>query len=122
MKGDRQMDKAIAAIEAQQAKEKGRSAPWMVGEQLKDMLRREPESAEIVAQDLTTGGMSLSGAEREIKKYADGHRTGSFACVTPAEAEGILREYFGLGERARGDGPSAPGGRTEGMVSLEDFF
>ena len=30
--------KAIAAIKAQQAKEKGRTAPWMVGEQLQAMV------------------------------------------------------------------------------------
>ena len=112
------VEKAIAAIEAQQAKEKGRTAPWMVGEQLKELLQHEPEAAELILQDLTTGGMSLRGAETKIKAFADAHKTGTFACVTPAEAEKILREYFGLGERAATAKP-----KTEGMViALEDFF
>lgn len=40
----------IEAITAQQPKEE--NAVWMVGEQLKDMVRREPQLAEIVLRDL----------------------------------------------------------------------
>ena len=116
------MDKAIAAIEAQQARVKARSAPWMAGEQLKDMIRREPGIGEIIAQDLTAGGMSLEKAEAKIKAYADEHKTGTFACVTPVEAEGILREYFGLpkagGPAAETRAEAAP----EGVIDLADFF
>lgn len=44
---------AIQAIEAQQAKVKPRSPPqWMVGEQLKDICRREPRSAELIGEPL----------------------------------------------------------------------
>ena len=35
-KGDDNMDKAMEAIAEQQGKVRARSAPWMVGEQLKD--------------------------------------------------------------------------------------
>lgn len=121
------MDKAIAAIEEQQAKVKARSAPWMVGEQLKDMVRREPGIGELIAQDLTVGGMSLEKAEVRIKAFADKHRTGNFACVTPAEAEGILREYFGL-PKAEEDlstasrSPSPEGEAGTGVIDLADFF
>lgn len=110
------MNQAIAAIEALQAKESGRTAAWMVGEQLRDMVMREPEIGEIILQDLTTGGMSLRDAEKKIKAFADKHRTGNFACVTPAEAEKILREYFGLGEAGK---PQPEKGK---VISLEDFF
>ena len=123
------MDKAIAAIEAQQAKLTKRSAPWMVGEQMKDLIRREPGIAELIAQDLTAGGMSLTKAEDKIKDFADRHRTGTFACVTPAEAEEILREYFGLPAAAGAQAPSVssadsslPEGAGTGVISLEDFF
>ncbi len=44
-------EKAILAIEAQQAKVTARSPQWMVGEQLKDICRMEPGSAELIAQD-----------------------------------------------------------------------
>lgn len=121
------MDKAIAAIEEQQAKVKVRSAPWMVGEQLKDMIRREPGIGELIAQDLTAGGMSLEKAEVRIKAFADKHKVGNFACVTPAEAEDVLREYFGLPKA--GDNlstaarsPSPEGEAKTGVIDLADFF
>ena len=127
-KGETEMDKAIKAIEAQQGKVKARSAPWMVGEQLKDMVRREPGIGELIHQDLTAGGMSLEKAEVKIKAFADKRRTGNFACVTPAEAEGILREYFGL--PAAGDPHQSPATaashrgsqEAEGVIDLADFF
>lgn len=127
------MDKAMEAIEEQQGRVKARSAPWMVGEQLKDMVRREPGIGELIAQDLTAGGMSLEKAEVRIKAFADKHKTGNFACVTPAEAEGILREYFGL-PKAGVQAPSVssadsslPEGAGTGdggkaVIDLADFF
>ena len=64
-------NKAVEAIEKQQATVKPRSAQWMVGEQLKDICRREPASAELVAQDLGTtryvhrrGGEENQGVRR----------------------------------------------------------
>ena len=87
---------AVEKIEKQQAKEKGRTAAWMVGEQLKDIARHEPESAELLDKDLDIPEMSIQQAEKKIKAYADAHKTGSFACVTPLEAERILREFYGL--------------------------
>lgn len=112
------LEKALEVIKAQQAQEKGRTAPWMVGEQLTELLQHEPEAAELILQDLTTGGMSLRGAEQKIKAFADAHKTGNFACVTPAEAEKILREYFGLAERVAKEKPK-PEGK---VIALEDFF
>lgn len=87
---------AVEKIERQQAKEKGRTAAWMVGEQLKDMARREPESEELLDKDLDIPELSIQKAEKKIKAYADAHKTGNFACVTPMEAERILREFYGL--------------------------
>ena len=121
------MDKAMEAIAEQQAKVKARSAPWMVGEQLKDMIRREPGIAQLIAQDLTAGGMSLTAAEAKIKAFADKNKTGNFACVTPAEAEGILREYFGLPKAGEPHPSAAPtpspeGKAGEAVIDLADFF
>ena len=89
---------AIRAIEAQQAAVQDRSPQWMVGEQLKDICRREPRSAELLVQDLKVDDMSITAAEKKIKAYADKHKTGNFACVTPSEADRILREFYGLPE------------------------
>lgn len=115
-------EKAITAIEAQQAKVKDRSPQWMVGEQLKDICRVEPHSAELIAQDLENESMSIVEAEKKIKAFADGHKTGSFSCVTPPEADRILREFYGLtaaGEPAPDPVPGQPGGN---VLRLEDFF
>ncbi len=110
---------AVEKIEKQQAKEKGRTAAWMVGEQLKDIARREPESAELLDKDLDIPEMSIQQAEKKIKAYADAHKTGSFACVTPAEAERILREFYALA--ARTEQSPAPTGSTEGDGKIIDL-
>ena len=80
------------------AQQKGRegTGPWMVGEQLKDICRREPFSAELIDKDLDVKEMSIVEAEKKIKAYADSHKKGSFACVPPNVAEEILRKFYGL--------------------------
>lgn len=101
-------------IAAQQGKE--RTAVWMVGEQLKDIIRDDPRLQELVDKDLDVEGMSLAECEKKIKAHADKHKTGGFACVTPIEAEEIIRDFYGLGRP--GDKP-----RGEGRVlNLADFF
>lgn len=110
---------AIARLEAQQAKVKPRSPQWMVGEQLKDICRREPRSAELIAQDLENEAMSITEAEKKIKAYADAHKTGNFSCVTPIEAEEILREFYGL---PNPDKVEAPPPLAKKLVDLSDFL
>lgn len=105
-------------LRAQQSKVKERSAPWMVAEQLKDICRREPHSAEILAQDLENASMSITEAEKKIKAFADGHRSGGFACVTPGEADAILREFYGLGAPG---GTAAESGSPK-ILNLADFL
>ena len=72
----------------------------MVGQQLKDICREEPLSAELIAQDMEDPAMGIVAAEKRIKAFADDHKTGNFSCVTPQEADGILRKFYGLKERA----------------------
>ena len=109
------IQEAIRKLREQQSKVKERTPQWMVAEQLIDLVRAEPRCAEILAQDLEVEAMSITEAEKKIKAYADGHRTGNFACVTPGEAERILREFYGLPER---------GGMTAGVIGLDlaDFL
>lgn len=106
---------AIAKITTQQPKE--RTPVWMVGEQLKDMLRVEPHLADIVAQDLDVKEMSLAECEKKIKAFADKHKTGSFSCVIPSEAERIIREFYGLPARGEAEEPVG-----DNLIRLEDFF
>ena len=112
------IEQAICAIEEQQKKVKERSAPWMVGEQLKDICRREPKSAELIYQDLQNEAMSIVEAEKKIKAFADKNKTGNFACVTPMEADRILREFYGLGKDAE-PAPVPSGSKT---INLMDFL
>lgn len=110
----------MSAIEKIEAQQKGRegTAPWMVGEQLKDMLRAEPRLEDLLDKDLDVKDMSLAAAERKIKAYADGHKSGGFACVTPAVADGILREFYGLPKRGERSAEGKPGK----IINLEDFL
>lgn len=108
----------IEAITAQQPKEE--NAVWMVGEQLKDMVRQEPQLAEIVLRDLDVPEMSLANCEKKIKAWADQHKVGNFACVTPIRAEKIIREFYGLPER--GTEPPASRDTNSKFIDLTDFF
>lgn len=113
-------DQAIHAIEEQQRKVKERSAPWMVGEQLKDICRREPKSAELICQDLQNESMSIVEAEKKIKAFADKNKTGNFACVTPMEADRILREFYGLPKEDDAQAAPAPSGNAP--INIMDFL
>lgn len=108
---------AMDKLRAQQSKVKERSAPWMVAEQLMDICRREPESAALIAQDLDNPEMGIVQAEQKIKAYADAHKTGNFSCVSPAEAEDILRKFYGLPKPGAEQRPHAAV-----SVDLADFF
>lgn len=114
------LERAIAAIEAQQPKE--RTAVWVVGEQLKDILHDEPDLAELVVQDVDGTGMTLAACEKQIKKFADKHKTGGFACVTPVEAEEIIRKFYGLGS-PRVEATLKVKSQASGkLLNLEDFL
>ena len=108
---------AMDKLQAQQSKVKERSAPWMVAEQLMDICRREPESAALIAQDLDNPEMGIVQAEQKIKAFADAHKTGNFSCVSPAEAEDILRKFYGLPKPGAEQNP-----RAAVSVDLADFF
>ena len=112
--------KAIAALEAQQAKVKDRSPQWMVAEQLKDICRQEPRSAELIVQDLQVESMSITEAEKKIKACADSHKTGKFSCVTPMEADHILREFYGLPSLNEIKALSPP--PTKKRIDIADFL
>lgn len=93
------------------------TAPWMVGEQLKDICRREPMCAELVDKDLDVKGMGLADCEKKIKEYADKHRKGGSSCVPPNVAEDIIRKFYGL--PAAGEKTEAPAGS---VIDLSAFL
>lgn len=81
-----------------QQKGKENTAPWMVGEQLKDICRRESAAAELVEKDLDIKEMSLEACEKKIRAWADAHKKGNCAVVPPNVAEGIIRKFYGIPE------------------------
>ena len=99
---------ALDKITAQQAKHKQGSAPWCVGEQLKDMLRAQPETAELVVHDLDQTGMSLADCEKKIAAFAQDHRQGGVGFCGPADADRIIRAFYGLPEAPAVSYPTPP--------------
>ena len=94
------------------AQQKGRegTAVWMVGEQLKDICRSDPQCAKIVDEDLDNKAMSIAEAEKKIKAWADVHRKSGVAssCTPPNEAARIIREFYGLPDAGGTPITSAP--------------
>ena len=109
------LDNVIAAITKQQPSQ--RTDVWMVGEQLKELLQAEPQWAEMVERDLQNKEQSLEAVAKKIRDLAKKNKVESFGCVTPAEAEKIIRETYGIPER--GAAPEAP---ADNVINLEDFF
>ena len=100
-------------IEEQQPKE--RNAVWMVGEQLKDIIKDDARAQEIVFQDLDVEEMSLTECEKKIADRAKNNKVGNCGCVTPIEAEEIIRKFYGIESLAAEKASTAP-------LSLSAFF
>ena len=95
----------IKQIEGQQAG-KENTAPYYVGEQLKNIIRKIKE-------------MSIVECEKKIKGYADKHKTGNFAFVSPQQAEKIICEFYGIQTTA----PAAEKSKTaDKIVTLADLI
>lgn len=107
------IDTAIEKI-AKQQEGKENTAAYMVGEQLKDIIRGNEQAAELVNQDLENPDMSLEKCERKIKEYADKQeKHDDCVCVPPNVAEGIIRKFYGIPEQAA---------EKSGTVSLMDLM
>lgn len=119
------MDKLFEKIAAQQAGH-DMDDVWMVGEQLKDICRREPGCVCILAEDLGNPDMSIDKAAGKIKSWADSQRQGrNCVCVPPQKAEEILREFYGLPEAGAVPQlePEPVTAEPESMVlDLDDFL
>ena len=107
-------------IEEQQKGKEG-TAVWMVGEQLKDICRREPACEALLMEDLRNPDMSLAKAERKIEEYARKNKKGGCGCCPPNEAERILREFYGLPGAGAADAPAKAPAQGK-ILSLADLF
>lgn len=109
------LENAIRLIESQQGSEDKSPHRWMLGEQIKDICRRDPAAAELVAQDLENPELSLAKLEQKFDEFAKKgeQRNGSqgSAIILPKQGERLIREFFGIPEPASQapPAPSAPG-------------
>lgn len=123
-----ELQTALDRITTQQAKHRQGSAPWCVGEQLKDILRAQPEAADLVARDLDQTGMGLADCEKKIADFAQKNKQGNVGFCGPADADHIIREFYGLPERSKTPSPIAPAGTQAAaptrrkIIRLEDFL
>ena len=121
-----ELQNALDKITAQQAKHKQGSAPWCVGEQLKDILRAQPEIAELVVHDLDQTGMSLADCEKKIAAFAQDHRQGSVGFCGPADSDRIIRAFYGLPEAPAASFPMPPAAFSAApkrkTIRLADFL
>lgn len=91
---------------------------FMVGEQLKDICRREPVCAGIVAEDMQNPEMGIADCEKKIREFADGlHKKKGMKAVgvSPQAAEGIIRKFYGLPDAA-----AAPAAVSETLAAVSE--
>ena len=122
MKEYAKLDDRMAKIATMQKGKEG-LPEYNIGEQLKDIARSEPASAELIDQDLDKDGMALSDVAKEFQKYADEKNKKSKAkcvCITPIEAESLIRKFYGLPDRA--SAPAEAEKETGSMLDLSDFI
>lgn len=115
------MQKLREMIDAQR-KGKEDSPVWMVGEQLLDIAAGEPDSLELLKQDLTVPEMSLENAEKQIKAWADKHKKGSCCCVSPKVADGILREFYGLKSLDEKKSEAKESANQNALIDIDSFL
>ena len=111
---------ALDKITAQQNQHKKGSAPWCVGEQLKDILRAQPEAADLVAVDLDQKGMGLADCEKKIAAFAKANGQGNSGFCGPTASDRIIREFYGLPTRR--EEPAAPTSTRRRTIRLADFM
>lgn len=116
---DEILNSVISKIEDQQKQCENQPA-WFVGEQLKSMCKESREIAEIIVKDLDAEGMSIIGAEKKIKEYADSHRKGKCGFVPPDAADEILRKFYGL--PGKGEEASEPEQAGSKVIDLTAFL
>lgn len=92
-------DRAAAKIAEQQKGNQQYSVIYQLGEQLKEICM-DARCAQLVAEDLENKSMSLKELEKKIAAFASAHKSGNCGCCPPREADRIIREFYGLPERA----------------------
>lgn len=106
--------KAMDKIRDEMAQNSQNPGIQFLGEWLTEQLEKQPEAAEKVLAE----GKSLQEAFGQIRKYAEGHKTGNFAFVPPEKALQIVSEYYQLPKAAKAK-PQAPAQTREAADDLD---
>lgn len=92
-------EKVIEKINEQQNEYKAGHPAITVGEHLKYICKHTPGAAELVLRDLDVPDMNIGKCEEKIRELANKRHKengGDFAFVSPEEADGIIREFYGI--------------------------
>lgn len=88
-----------------QAKLDPDSCSYEIGEQLKDICRRDPACETILLEDLQSPDMGLAAADKMLYDWGKKQANGKGGCgISGRKAEELLRKFYGLPE-AVGDAP-----------------
>ncbi len=113
------MQEKLTEIIREQQKGHENEPIFMVGEQLLEMAEENDDITDLLINDLTTDGMRLSDAAKQLKAYADKNKgKSSCFCISPKVAEKILREFYHLPEPS--ESSAAPA--AESFIDLSDFI
>ncbi len=115
------LNEIIKKINEQQKSHKPTSAVFCVGEQLKDICANNKPAQELVLRDLDIKEMSIVECEKKIKAYADKHKEGNFAFVSPQIAHEIICKFYGI-PLVEQEPISPTATEPKARVNLEDFF
>ena len=106
---------------------KENSPAWMIGQQLIDMIKDDGRIAPIIEEDLQNKDMSLEKCAEALKKHADeihSKNKGNCVCITPPEAEKVIRKFYGLPDPGKkpAEKPAGETPEEENILNLEDFL
>ena len=106
------LQKALSLIEAQQKKAGAGTPAWCVGQQLADILNEQ------------TTGMGIADCEKKIAEFASKNRTGNVGFCGPADADRIIREFYGIPklEIVTAKTQAVPAEHRRKAIRLEDFL
>lgn len=120
------MNKATELIQKQQSG-KVNTPAFVIGLHLIDMMKQDGRIASILEEDLQNPEMSLERCAQKLKDAADArHREtkSSTICITPTEAEKIIRKFYGLPDPEKeqeGEKKEEPTALPD-IIELEDLI
>ena len=103
------------------------SCAYEIGEQLKDICRRDPACETILLEDLQNPDMGLAAADKMLYDWGKKQAKGKGGCgISGRKAEELLREFYGL--PAAGEAVAVPAVKAAPVpdgpfsLNLDDFL